>query len=226
MVQTIARIKKEGKHFEILVDLQGALNYKKIGTGNLRNIMAIDKVFSNHKAGDIASTADLTKSFGTADTNAIADIILKKGEILVNQEFRDEEKENKIKQVVDYISRNAVDPKTSNPHTPDRIKSAIEQAHINIKNAPVEEQMNEIITKLNSILPLKFETKKIKLKIPAQFTGQVYSILNIYKEKEEWNNDGSLECTINIPAGALMSFYDKLNSVTHGSALAEEIKEK
>jgi len=28
---------------------------------------------------------------------------------------------------------------------------------------------------------------------------------------------------LNIPAGLIMDFYDKLNDVTHGSALSEEI---
>ena len=36
--------------------------------------------------------------------------------------------------------------------------------------------------------------------------------------------DGSLEVVVNIPAGITLDFYDKLNSVTHGSALTEELK--
>jgi hypothetical protein len=31
---------------------------------------------------------------------------------------------------------------------------------------------------------------------------------------------------VNVPAGAIIDFYDKLNGVTHGSALTEEIVEK
>ena len=37
-------------------------------------------------------------------------------------------------------------------------------------------------------------------------------------------NDGSLEVIISIPAGMVMDFYDKLNGVTHGAALTEDIK--
>jgi ribosome maturation protein Sdo1 len=38
-------------------------------------------------------------------------------------------------------------------------------------------------------------------------------------------NDGSLEVIVEVPSGMIMDFYDKLNGVTHGSAITEEIKE-
>jgi ribosome maturation protein Sdo1 len=63
-----------------------------------------------------------------------------------------------------------------------------------------------------------------KLKIPPQFTGQAYGIINEYKEKEDWLPDGSLKVIVNIPVGLQMEFYDKLNAITHGSVLSEEIK--
>ena len=74
--------------------------------------------------------------------------------------------------------------------------------------------------------PVTIETKKVKVKIPAEHTGKVYGIINPYKEKEEWLSNGDLECIVAVPAGAIMEFYDKLNSVTHGSAFTEEIKEE
>ena len=53
----------------------------------------------------------------------------------------------------------------------------------------------------------------------------MYGLVAQYKEKENWLNDGSLEVIVNVPAGIVIDFYDKLNSITHGSALTEEIKE-
>ena len=84
--------------------------------------------------------------------------------------------------------------------------------------------MQEIIKKLKEIIPIKIETKKIKIIIPAQHTGKVYSILNEYKESEEWMSNGNLQAVLNIPAGLIIDFYDKLNSLTHGSVQSEEIK--
>jgi len=44
-------------------------------------------------------------------------------------------------------------------------------------------------------------------------------------ESESWLNDGSLEVIVKVPAGLVIDFYEKLNGVTHGSALTEEIRE-
>jgi hypothetical protein len=34
-----------------------------------------------------------------------------------------------------------------------------------------------------------------------------------------------LEVVVSVPAGMIMDFYDKLNGVTHGAAITEEIRE-
>jgi ribosome maturation protein SDO1 len=224
MSQTTARIKKAGKHFEILVDLEKALKYRK---GEIKNVdfMEIDTIFSDVKKGDKSPSADLKAGFGTEDVYEIAGKIVKEGEVLTTQEYRDAEQDKKFKQIIDFLSRNATDPRTGHPHTPERLKSALEQAHVNVKNVPIEKQINEIVAAISSILPLRIETKKIKITIPAIHTGRAYGIVNEYKERENWLSNGDLEILINIPSGIVIDFYDKLNSVTHGSALTEEIKE-
>lgn len=224
MTQTTARIKKQGKNFEIIVDLNKAINYKK-GISSVVDFMEIDKVFSDSKKGQVASEADLQTCFSTLDVYEVAGKIAKEGEILVTQEFRDEEREKKVKQAVDFLIRNTVDSRTGLPHTAERIKNALNEANVNLKNVPMEEQLSDIISKISPLLPIKFEVKKIKVTIPAVQTGKAYGIINPYKQDENWLSNGDLEVILKIPSGLVMSFYDKLNSVTHGSALTEEIKE-
>lgn len=223
MTRTTARIKQNGKHFEIFVELEDAMKFKK---GLLSSIESEDgKVYADIKRGNVASEKDLETAFGTSDVFEIAKKIVKDGEVLLTQDYRDEEKEKRVKQVVDFLSRNTTNPQTGNPHTPDRIKRALEEAHVNIKNVPVENQIKEIMEELSKVLPIKIETKRVKITIPAIYTGRAYSIITEYKEEENWMNDGSLEVIVSVPAGMIMDFYDKLNSVTHGSALTQEIKE-
>jgi len=223
MTNTIARIKQAGKHFEIMVDLDEALQFKKEGVSSIE--AEGDKIFTDSKKGEVASNSDLKEAFGTEDIKLIVEKIVKNGEVLVTQEHRDEEKEKKFKQVVDFLASNAVDPQTGNPHTAERIRNALEQTHIDIKNIPIENQIKNIIEEISKIIPIKIETKKVKITIPAVHTGKVYGIINPYKQEESWLDDGSLQVIASIPAGMIMNFYDKLNSVTHGSALTEEIKE-
>lgn len=221
MTQTIARIKQAGKHFEILVDLDEALKFRK---GRVDSIEAQGgKIFSDSKKGEVASNSDLENSFSTTDVEKIVEKIVKDGEILLTQEHRDEEKEKKFKQVVDFLVTNSVDPQTGNPHTAERIKSALEQAHVNIKNASIDSQAKEIVAEISKILPIKIKTKKVKITIPAIQTGKAYGVVSQYKESENWLNDGSLEIVVSVPAGLVMDFYDRLNSVTHGSAVTEEV---
>ena len=223
MVTTTARIKKTGKNFEVMVDLDDAMKFKK-GTGIFIQ-PETEFIFKDLKKGEKASESDLKAAFGTSDINEITKKIVKEGEILTTQEYRDAEQEKKFKQVVDFLTRNAYDPQTGRPHTTERIKNALEQANVNIKNTSIENQINEILEKISGLIPIKIETKKVKIKIPAIHTGKAYGVVAIYKTSENWLNDGSLEVIVEVPSGMIMDFYDKLNGVTHGSAITQEIKE-
>lgn len=224
MVQTTARIKQQGKHFEIVVDLDRALKFKS-GQIATTDFLEADVIFTDSKKGIKASEKDLKDAFGVSDVNTIASKIVKNGEVLLTQGHRDEERENKIKQVINFLSTNASDP-NGRPHTAERIKNALEQAQVNIKNVPVEAQIKEIIEKISPILPIRLQMKKVKIIVPALHTGKAYGIFSQYKETENWLGNGDLEVIVNVPAGLIMDFYDKLNSITHGAAVTEEVIEK
>ena len=223
MAQTTARITKEGKHYEILVDLDEALKLKR-GTGNINSAVLTEAVFHNIKSGEHAGSTDMQKAFGTDDFYEVCGKIIKNGEIVLPSEYLKNEQEQKYKQVVDFLSKNAVDP-SGKPYTSERIMSALKDASVNVKNKPVESQVPEIVEQLGRVLPVKIEMKKIKLSIPAMHTGKIYGLINEYKEKENWLSNGDLEVFLSMPAGLIFDFYDKLNSITHGSVISEELKE-
>ncbi|MEK6894011.1 MAG: ribosome assembly factor SBDS [Nanoarchaeota archaeon] len=222
MANVEARIKVNGKQFEISVDLDEALKVR-IGKGNVNTALNSPSVYTDLKKGMVASKAELDAAFDTSDVYAIAERIMKNGEIQKDQEFRDAEREKKIKQVIDLILRNAVD-QHGRPYTDERIRKAIHEVHFNFDNRPAEQQMPELITKLATVIPIKVETKKVKLTIPARYSAQVYGMLKDYKESEEWLGNGDLQVVMNIPSGLQIDFYDKLNSVTHGAVISQEMK--
>jgi len=224
MAEVVARTKVKGKHFEISVNLDEALKVKA-GKGNLMAALNSNSIFTDLKKGEIAKNSDLTDAFGTADFHTIAAKIIASGEIQKTQEFREGQREERVKQVINLVLRNAVD-QNGRPYTEERIKRAIQEAHYNVDNRPAEQQLSELIERLQTIIPIKIETKRIKIVIPAQYTGQVYGILKDYKESEEWLPDGSLQAILNIPSGMQLDFYDKLNHITHGAVQSEELPEK
>jgi ribosome maturation protein SDO1 len=224
MAHVAARIKVKNKHFEIDVDLDEALKVRT-GKGNIMSALITPQVFYDLKKGLKASKADLLEAFGTEDAYEIAKKIISSGEIQKTQEFRDEQRDMKVKRAVNLILKNAVD-QFNRPYTEDRIKRAIDEVHYNFDSRPADQQIPDIIAKLQTVLPIKLQIKRVKLVVPAQYTGQVYGLLKDYKESEDWLANGNLQVVLNIPAGMQLDFYDKLNSITHGAVQSEELQEK
>ena len=225
MTDVTAKLTIKGKNYETLVNLEKALKFRK-GEGSSDGIMVLDNIFHDSKKGLHVSENDLKEAFGTENIQVAVEKIVKRGEINIPKEHKDKEREDKKKQIIDFLTRHAIDPKTNLPHTADRISAAMDEAGINVDNKPIEQQLNKIIEQIKKIFPIKIQTKKLKLKIPAEHTGRVYGLVNEYKESENWLGNGDLEVTINLPVGLQDDFYDKLNSFTHGSAISQEIKEK
>ena len=95
----------------------------------------------------------------------------------------------------------------------------MEEVKININEfKSPEEQVEDVLEKLKPIIPIKFEIKKIELKIPAEFSGNSHNTIKQFGKilRENWENDGSLSLTVEIPGGLVEEFFDKLNSLTHG----------
>lgn len=225
MVQTHARIKKNGKHFEILVDLDEAMKIRKNESGaNLGAAVLTDAIFNNLNSGEHAGANDLDIAFGTSDVMTISEKIIKEGEVVQTTESMKTKHDAKYKQIVDFLTRNAVSPE-GRPYTPDRVMKALSEAHVNVKNKPVESQIEEILDQLSKILPVKVEKKRVKLVIPALHTGKAYGIVKEFIKTENWKNNGDLEVIVEMPAGLIFDFYDKINGATHGSVLSEEIKQ-
>ena len=222
MTQTTARAKKNGKHFEVLVDLEEALKVRK-GEGDLTQAVLTDKIFHNLKSGEVASVNDLDLNFGTSDIMEVAEKIIKSGEVVLTADSIKKDHDMKYKQVVDFLGKNAVSPE-GRPYTPDRIMKALGEAHVNVKNKSIESQIEDILDQLSKVLPIKVDRKKIKLLIPALHTGKAYGVVKEFMKSESWQNNGDLEVVVEIPAGLVFDFYDKINGVTQGCVMSEELK--
>ena len=125
------------------------------------------------------------------------------------------------------IHRNAIDPKTGNPHPEKRIELAIEEAKVKVDEfRTIDQQLSDVVKKLQPILPLRFETAHLAVKIPVHYASKLRGeIVRAGKiTKEEWLPDGSWSGTVELPAGMKMEFIDMLNGATHGAGSVEEKK--
>ena len=217
----IARYKTGGNTFEVLVDCNNAIAFKGGHNVDMKDVLAAEKVFADSKKGMVASPTALKQIFGTDNPVEAAKEIIKKGDIQMTAEYKNKIRDEKVKRIINIIHRNGVDPRTHAPHPVRRIEAALEDIKINIDEyKPAEQQVTDVLKKLKVILPIKFETKEIEVRIPGKYTGKAYGILKGFGRilKEEWQHDGSFFAVIEIPGGLEEEFHDKLNSITHGDA--------
>ena len=134
--------------------------------------------------------------------------------------------EDKKRQVIDFIARRAVDPKTNLPHPPLRIENAMEQIRFSIDPyKSVDEQAKDIVKLLRPILPLKVEQVKVAVKIPTQYAARAYGTIKTLGtiKREEWRGDGSWYGELELPAGSYASLLNKLGDSTKGTGAAKII---
>lgn len=215
----IARLSSHETTFEVLVDPELALALKSGQAVDIRNVLAVDKIFKDAKKGTTASEEMMQKAFGVLDTFKIAEQIIRKGEVQVTTEQRRKMREERLKQVVTLISKRAINPQTGLPHPPARIEDALAKAKIHIDEfKSAEEQFPAIVKMLLPILPLKFEVRKIAVKIPASYTGKANRLVRGFAtvKQEQWLSDGSWSVVVEVPAGIQREFFDKLNELTRG----------
>ena len=222
----VARITKNHNHFEILVDPDAALRFKRGEQVSIENILAVRGVFKDAGSGERVPDDDLQKHFHTTDVNKIAEQIMKEGEVQLTTDQRRKLIEEKRKQIADIISKQGVNPKTKLPHPAQRILNAMEEAKVHVdpfKSA--EEQVNGVVSALQEILPISIEKVEVALRVPIQFAGKASSVVRNMApvKKEEWKSDAWV-AVIEIPAGMQSVIYSKLNELTSGQVEVKVLK--
>ena len=222
-----ARLKTHGTTFEVLVDPDGALALKRGDSVNLDEILAVEDIFENASRGDRSPEEDLQKAFGTLEVLPIAEIIIKKGEISLTAEQRRQFIENKRRQVIEVIARNAINPQTKTPHPPTRIEQAMTEARVNIDPTKSIDELVKIAMKaIRPLIPIRFELVEVAVKIPSAYAPKAYGEVAAFGKlsREAWQNDGSWIGVVEIPAGMQTEFYALTNRLTKGEAETKLLK--
>jgi len=223
---TVARIEKDNENFEVLVKPQKALDYRMGKLASITEVLITETIFSDANKGTKVSEENLRKAFGITESLKIAEMILKKGTLQLTTEQRRKMVEDKRKQIIDFIARQCIDPKTNLPHPPSRIENAMEQIRYSIDPfKQLEEQANNIIKLLRPILTLKMEQVSIGVHIPAEYSAKAYGTIKGFGtiKREEWRADGSWYGVLEMPAGLYGPFIEKLGGITKGSGEAKII---
>lgn len=225
----LARLKKGGENFEVVVDPDMAIAYKQGKDVDIRDVLKAEKVWSDAKKGELASETHMKTVFETTDPLEVARKLLEQGEIQLTHEYREKLREAKRNKIVSTIHLNAINPTTGTVHPEERIRRAMDEAKIRIDELrTAEDQVREVVKQLQPILPLKFAMFVADVKLPATHAAKCYGLLGQYGQpiKEEWLNDGSLAASVELPAGRYNDFVDALSSRTHGDVQVTKHEKK
>ncbi len=225
----VARLETHGHRFEILVKPDLAFKFKEGKKVSIREVLEGEFIYKDARKGLKASEEIIKKVFGTTDVYKVAEEILRKGEIQITAEQRRALIEAKRKQIIDFISKNCINPKTKLPHPPKRIELAMEQLRVGIDPfKDVEKQALQIIKALSRVLPIKLAKAIVRVKIPSPFSGRAYSVLAGFGEvkRTAWLSDGSLFMELEIPAGMQQTLIDKVNAISKGTGEVRIVETK
>jgi len=224
----VAHISVAGEKFEIYVDPNLALDFKLGKKTDFNNVMVVEDIFKDAKKADRASGEKLKKAFGTEDILEIGKKIVMNGEVPITTDQKRAMIQEKTKKIIAILARETIDPRTNAPHPPQRIEKALEEVKIHVDPfKPAEQQIQEAITALRPILPMKIETARLAVKIPADAAQKLYGSFKEYNvQQEEWLGDGSLIIVVEIPAGLQTEFFDKANRLTAGRAQIKDLKKE
>ena len=226
-----ARLESHGARFEVLIDPDAALEIKRDEfDGELTDVIAAEDVFEDASRGDRPAETDLEDVFETTEPLEIIPEVIKRGEIQITAEQRREMQEQKRKQLINQIARNAVNPQMDDaPHPPERIERALEEAGFRIDPMePVSEQVDEALEDLRPVIPIRFDEVTMAVQLPADYAGSGQAEVRQYGEleREEWQSDGSWVGVVTFPAGLQNDFYEMVNELTSGKAETQVIRDE
>ncbi|UCH56600.1 MAG: ribosome assembly factor SBDS [Candidatus Bathyarchaeota archaeon] len=224
---TLVRYSQSGEKFEILVDPDKGLAYKRGERDDISNVLMVDTIFTEASKGEKASEQKLETVFGTKDPLEVASIMFEKGVFQLTAQQRKEMSEQKLRQIINIISKTYVDPGTKLPHPPLRIENALSEAKVSIDPfRDAEEQVKDVVGALRPILPMSMESVEMAIKIPPEFASKSYGIVKNLAtiKRDEWGSDGSWIAVVTISAAMQGELLDRLGKATQGNLQTKMLK--
>ncbi|MFT4948590.1 MAG: ribosome maturation protein SDO1 [Natronomonas sp.] len=226
-----ARLESHGERFEVLVDPDAALAIKREEfEDDLEDVIAAEDVFEDASAGDRPPESALEEVFDTTDPLTVIPEVIREGEIQITADQRREMQEQKRRQLINRITRNAVNPQMDDaPHPPERIESALEETDFRVDPMePVGSQVDDALDALRPVIPIRFDTVTVAVQLPPDYAGSGQAKVREFGtlEREEWQSNGSWVGVLTFPAGMQNEFYDLANEVSSGEAETQIIKDE
>jgi len=217
MQHQLVKYKSGTYYFEIATNLGSVLKYRdgKIGWDK---VAFTDEIFKNLAKGERATRDELKQAFGTDNVQECLKKIVDRGDLQLTTQERKEKVEQKRAEIVTYIHKYYINPKTNTPHPVVRIENALETLKFRVdSDLPAERQAIDIIKKLPEIMPIKRSDMHATLTVSLQFVGQIIGIVQQWAKliRESYTSESCI-MELSVIPGDYDNLLSELNKATKG----------
>jgi ribosome maturation protein SDO1 len=216
------RFKSNKNQFEVLCNPGTVLKYRD-GQLGIDKVLFAENVYKNFQTGDKAKESDLVEAFGTANEMECIQKILDQGEYSLSTKERQELVEKKRKEMITFIHKQYVDPRTKVPHPLTRIETVIKDMKLNVDPfKPAEKQVEAIYSKLVEKMPLKKTLVYASLSLKHQFIGKCMPVAHRWGQVsgEQYDHVG-VTMDLAIVPGDFDALVHELHNQTKGDYTLE-----
>ena len=143
------------------------------------------------------------------------------GDVQLTTTQRNEMLKRRENEIIDFIAKNAHDPKEMTPIPPQRIINALDAAKFKFNlSRKRDDELNHVMLVLNKALPISMDKIILSIEVTSQFSGKLLPILHKYDIVEEkWLPSGGLFAKVSLPMGLKQKLITDLNNITRGSVI-------
>jgi ribosome maturation protein SDO1 len=212
---------RQGKHAFEVATLPGTVTkYREGVLKSIEDVLVTDIIFTDYHRGERASELDLKAAFGEGYRKGeVLERILHKGDFQLSAAERRQKLEQKRNEIIEYIHKNFVDPKSCLPIPRMRVEQALETIHPRIDmDQPADRQVAQIMSKLVVCMPMKKHQVEGTLRLPHTVLGASNAIVHSYcsVSREHYTSEGAV-LEVMIAPGDYDAFIKALNHVSKGN---------
>lgn len=208
-------ISSQGKKyvFEVDINPQPALELRHGKDRDIRDVLKVQRVFTDVSRAQFAKNNDLQKLFGTHDPLIIAGEIIKKGKIQPSLEEERRLHAEKKERIITALMKCAVHAKTKERLTSDDVEKILAKAKIDL-----HEPDSWILRQVIEHAPVTCAVHSVQITLAPQYVGRAkYHLTQFTKiKKEETLPDGRWQVIADVPIGIKEEVFAYLNGLTHG----------
>eukprot|EP01123_Difflugia_compressa_P008180 TRINITY_DN237_c1_g1_i1.p1 TRINITY_DN237_c1_g1~~TRINITY_DN237_c1_g1_i1.p1 ORF type:complete len:281 (+),score=74.09 TRINITY_DN237_c1_g1_i1:363-1205(+) len=214
----VVRYKQGKTTFEVGCKVGAVLRYRKEQI-SFDQVLQSEEIWKDIKKGDRSNAEELKAAFGIDNPKEIAKLIVDKGEVQLTDGERKDILEKKRNEIINYIHKYYIDPKTKTMIPVARIDNALTEIKVRIDpDQSTEKQVQEILKKLPGVLTLKRAEITGAISSTHQHLSQVTGVLKKYNVAIQSESYSSQGCTyfVSMVPGDYDKIFADLNSVTKG----------